>query len=261
MSMKTLAVAMACTGLIAAPLQAQASPAFPAPMAPSTDCDWIVFATDSDIDQRNGTVVHVAWGTSGGEASYPAGGRTYSGSIGGPLIIKGTNELDFSVTFSPTKYPFGDDPIPTPTNSYSGFIDPAGTASGTWRNDSGASGTWTMGSTFRCIGKAPDAEQAPPPAPSGKPIRCTGGRMLPPGSDCSKTPAPDAPADPTVTSATITGDVNIYKFAGGVGEPYDMVRAGTVVEVKVRQPDNWVNIAGADVPGGSGWVWGDFVSQ
>jgi hypothetical protein len=71
----------------------------------------------------------------------------YGGPIKGPIIIKGTNELEFSVTATDGPRTF--------TNSYGGTIDPGGTASGTWHNDKGGSGTWTTGNTFKCIGKAP----------------------------------------------------------------------------------------------------------
>ena|GEM_PF-3344895 len=60
---------------------------------------------------------------------------------------------------------------------------------------------------------------------------------------------------------TITGDVDIYAQPGGQGKPYGMVSKGTQVEVKVRQDDRWVKIAGPNVPGGSGWVWGDYVGS
>lgn len=64
---KRLAVAAAAIGaagslMIAAP--ANAMP--PLPLVPSKDCDWQLFATDSNLDQGNGTVVHIAWGSGGG---------------------------------------------------------------------------------------------------------------------------------------------------------------------------------------------------
>jgi hypothetical protein len=76
-----------------------------------------------------------------------------------------------------------------------------------------------------------------------------------PGHNSHGNPAPAA------AGATITGDVDIYKSPGGGGKPYDMVRSGTKVTVDTRQSDNWVKISGDGVPGGSGWVWGDFVSS
>lgn len=179
MSMKTavtmFAAACAATaGLYSVEVPAIAQPLPLLPLTPSTDCDWIVFSTGSDLDQGNGTVVHIEWGRTGGTASYSSQGYDWRGNLSGPVIVKGTNELDFSVSFGLVRQPNTDTPPPAATNNYSGSIDPGGTASGTWNNNSGASGTWTMGNTFKCIGKAPAqnsgtaaggaAEQAPPPA-------------------------------------------------------------------------------------------------
>jgi hypothetical protein len=35
--------------------------------------------------------------------------------------------------------------------------------------------------------------------------------------------------------------------------------AGTKVKVLQRRADNWVEVQGDGIPGGSGWVWSDFV--
>lgn len=125
----------------------------PAHATPSPDCDWTVFATDSDINQGDGLQMHIAWGRTGGSGSI--GGST--GSVNGPIIIKGTNELDFSVQFDNSVW------------NYSGSIDPPGSASGTFNTGAGKSGTWTMGPAFKCIAKAasvpPPAEQQAPPPP------------------------------------------------------------------------------------------------
>ncbi|QZA08449.1 hypothetical protein K3U94_03815 [Mycolicibacter heraklionensis] len=48
---------------------------------------------------------------------------------------------------------------------------------------------------------APAAGAAPAPGPAEKPVRCTGdGRILPPGSDCSKTPPPAKPEEKPPTN-------------------------------------------------------------
>jgi hypothetical protein len=180
----TAVACVATAGLYGVEVPAIAQPVPQLPLTPSNDCDWIVFSTGSDLDQGNGTVVHIEWGRTGGTASYSSQGYDWRGNLSGPVIVKGTNELDFSVSFGLVRQPSPDTPPPAATNNYSGSIDPGGTASGTWNNNSGASGTWTMGNTFKCIGKAPaqnsgtatggggtppPAEQAPPPEPE-KPV-------------------------------------------------------------------------------------------
>ena len=67
-----------------------------------------------------------------------------------------------------------------------------------------------------------------------------------------------APA-PAPAATAITADVDVYRQPGGVGEPYGVARAGTTVKVLQRHDDNWVQVQGDGIPGGSGWVWGDFV--
>jgi hypothetical protein len=157
------AAATCVAGVIAVPA--------PSGATPSKDCDWTIFATDSDIAQSSGHTGHVSWNSNnGGRLDIPTpDDGLYSGAIQGPVIVKGTNELAFSVT--------ADNNVRTFTNTYGGTIDPNGSASGTWHNDQGGSGTWTMGNTFKCIGKAasappPEAEkQTPPPPPEvAKPV-------------------------------------------------------------------------------------------
>lgn len=190
----TLFAATACAAAALA-VPAQATPRAPLPATPSPDCDWTRFATDSDLDQGNGSVVHIEWGMQGGSAAV----GDWKGGIEGPVIVKGTNEIDFSVPFARRTGDFGVD-VEREKAVYRGSIDPNGAASGTWHNEiNGASGTWTMTKTFNCIGNKP--AEAQPPGPGEKPVRCVGGRMLPPGSDCGATPAPEAPEEKPPTDA------------------------------------------------------------
>ncbi|RDH77018.1 hypothetical protein DVS77_19595 [Mycolicibacterium moriokaense] len=190
----TMFAAACAAGSLVAHVPAQATPPkVPLPAAPSTDCDWTMWATDSDLDQHNGSVVHIAWGGQGGSATV--GG--WHGTIEGPVIVKGTNEIDFSVPYSQSHLDFdgGPDVVDHEKAHYGGFIDPNGTASGTWGNEvNGASGTWSMSPTFKCVSNKP--AEAAPPGPGEKPVRCVGGRVLPPGSDCGATPASAAPPEP-----------------------------------------------------------------
>ncbi len=87
---------------------------------------------------------------------------SWEGPVTGRVPVKGTNELDFSVPFHLIQASFDSPHAAPPTNTYSGSIDSGGTASGVWSNNSGASGTWSMGPTFKCITHAPAAEPAPP---------------------------------------------------------------------------------------------------
>ena len=157
-------------GLFAAAPQAAAAP----------DCDWIVFNTDSTIRQDNGVNVHVSWNSrGGGTASYDANGVTMSGPVtGGP--VKGTDQLDLTIAFSPTGGSFGGSPTSNPdavTNHYTGTINSGGGASGTTTNNRGASNGWTVDGGFKCIGRAPASSAAPsssapsstPPPPAEKP--------------------------------------------------------------------------------------------
>jgi len=162
-TMFTAAACVATAGLYGVEVPAIAQPMRPLPLVPSNDCDWQVFATDSDINQGNGTVVHIAWGLGGGgTASYSSQGHDWQGPVTGTVPLKGTNELEFSVPFFVQGTSEGSQAAAA-TNTYSGSIDQNTGASGTWHNNSGASGTWTMGPTFKCIAHAPAAASAPQP--------------------------------------------------------------------------------------------------
>jgi len=142
---------------IGAPPAAVAQPAVPLPLAPS-DCEWIIFNTDDVIQQDNGLQIHVSWARrdGGGTASYSgAQGYDWSGPVNGG-IVKGTNELDFTVQFQEQAGPYNQGPSPhAPTNHYTGTIDNESSAHGTTVNDSGVSNAWTMAGEFKCIARAP----------------------------------------------------------------------------------------------------------
>ena len=191
---KAILATFAATACAAASLTgevpAQAQPLFPVPATPSDCDDWIIFATDSYIKQSSGHTAHVEWGNHARAFIPVSDSNEYSGPVQGPIIIKGTNELDFSIT--------ANNNVDTFTNSYTGTIDPNGSASGGWHNDQGGSGTWTMGNTFKCVGRAPAA--APPPA--------AGQQAPPPAEQAPPPPVTDAiTLSFTSTATTITATV------------------------------------------------------
>ena len=180
MSAKTMVrmFAGACAsvaGLLAVQVPSHALPGDPFPLAPS-DCDWIIFDTDSTIKQDNGINVHVAWAHTdgGGTADFPANGGTWQGPVSGG-IVKGTNQLDFTADFK-GGFPIGGGPQEQVSNHYTGTINSAGNgASGVTINSTGVKNNWTIDGGFKCIGRAPaepaknpentpPASQAPPPA-------------------------------------------------------------------------------------------------
>ncbi|PEG33779.1 hypothetical protein CQY20_29020 [Mycolicibacterium agri] len=162
MSLKTVAVrsfaaAFVSAASLTAAGPAHADPVAPFPLAPN-DCDWIIFNTDDVIQQDNGLQVHVSWAgmDGGGTGSYRgAQGYDWSGPVDGG-IVKGTNNLDFTIAFHEQAGPYNQGPSPhAPTNHYTGTIDNETSAHGTTVNDSGVSNAWTMAGDFRCIARAP----------------------------------------------------------------------------------------------------------
>ena len=240
------ALCAGAAGVVITQAPAGAQPLVPFPLVPSPDCDWDTWNTASDIDQHNGSVVHISWGTGMRGA---AAVNEWRGQIEGPVVVKGTNEIDFTIPFSSAGAGFGEDAAPNgrELTSYGGSINPDGSASGTWSNqNNGASGTWDMGKTFRCTPNKPAAD----PAPADKPVRGVGK----PRDPNAQTPAA------TDQTATITDDVQLFDDPGGVGVYLGDVKGGRKVKVLTRKDDNWVEISGSGVPGfDTGWVWGDYV--
>ncbi|OBK72238.1 SH3 domain-containing protein [Mycobacterium sp. 1274761.0] len=57
----------------------------------------------------------------------------------------------------------------------------------------------------------------------------------------------------------VTGDVDVYDSPGGTGAVTGMLRSGDHVNLGSGCGDNWCNVAFAAGPGGTAWVWGDFL--
>jgi hypothetical protein len=57
--------------------------------------------------------------------------------------------------------------------------------------------------------------------------------------------------------ATVTDDVDVYDVPDGVGSVIGVLAKGSRVPLLEPCRDGWCRVQ-ANVPGGSGWVWGDF---
>jgi uncharacterized protein YraI len=60
-------------------------------------------------------------------------------------------------------------------------------------------------------------------------------------------------------TAAVTGDVDVYDVPGGVGTVIGMLEQGNNVPLLAECQEGWCNVQ-ADVPGGKGWVWGEFLA-
>jgi hypothetical protein len=63
-------------------------------------------------------------------------------------------------------------------------------------------------------------------------------------------------------SREVTGDVDVYDVPGGVGNVIGMLEGGEGQQVKLGsgcKGDNWCNVVWQAGPGGTAWVWGDFL--
>jgi hypothetical protein len=63
-------------------------------------------------------------------------------------------------------------------------------------------------------------------------------------------------------SREVTGDVEVYDVPGGVGTVIGTLEGGDGQRVNLGsgcRDDNWCNVAFAGGPGGTAWVWGDFL--
>lgn len=91
------------------------------------------------------------------------------------------------------------------------------------------------------------APKAPPPSPVAAPD------PLPVPVPAPAAEPPSAPK-PQVETASTNADVDVYGEPGGVGSPGRVLEKNSIVTIKQRRDDNWVELV--DI----GWVWGDFLS-
>jgi len=96
---------------------------------------------------------------------------------------------------------------------------------------------------------------------SGKPItiKSIGKAKRPPPEAPTPEAPPAPPAGPDIAIATVTGDVDVYDAPGGDGNVIGVLNAGRQVSGVCRE-DRWCQVGGDAVPGGTGWVWGDFLT-
>ena len=93
-------------------------------------------------------------------------------------------------------------------------------------------------------------------------------RGVRPGSDTdvtwTSTPMKCDSAAPTsqANSREVTGDVDVYDVPGGVGTVIGMLEGGEGQRVQLGsgcKEDRWCNVVWPAGPGGTAWVWGDFL--
>jgi hypothetical protein len=67
---------------------------------------------------------------------------------------------------------------------------------------------------------------------------------------------------PQGNSREVTGDVEVYDVPGGVGTVIGTLAGGDGQRVQLGsgcKDDHWCNVVWPAGPGGTGWVWGDFL--
>jgi hypothetical protein len=78
-------------------------------------------------------------------------------------------------------------------------------------------------------------------------------------ADCLKKQVNAAPPKANqglgVPTVTVNNEVDIYEQPGGVGKPFDSVKANSQVNLSEKRSDDWCHVFGDAVPHGSGWVW------
>jgi hypothetical protein len=211
------ATALTAAGLLTAPAPAEADPMIP--LAPACD-QW----------NWPGGVIRVNWrglviGMYGsqdrvvGTPSYrTSDGKTISGTPSGGM---NGSSIDFTINF--------DQGVTTPFGlRFTGNINDDGLASGIAKETVGAGreDLWSIQEKFNCATPAAPPQQAKP-------------------------------------MATVAADVDVYNVKNepnGVGRVVGILRAEPrpqqVELVGSCAPQSWCQVSGANVPGGTGWVWG-----
>jgi serine/threonine-protein kinase len=72
--------------------------------------------------------------------------------------------------------------------------------------------------------------------------------------------APTPPAVPPMGEATVNGDVDIYDVPDGVGNVIGVLDRGRRVGLVEPCRDGWCHVVLPEMPGGKGWVWGEFLT-
>jgi hypothetical protein len=66
-------------------------------------------------------------------------------------------------------------------------------------------------------------------------------------------------AQPDLVMAAVTDDVDVYDAPNGAGNVVGMLAKGSRVGLLEPCREGWCHVK-ADVPGGNGWVWGEFLA-
>ncbi len=221
-----VAATMAAAIAVSAPVRAMP----PAPQAPA--CSAWTHTGGLNIDQDNGLILQIDnWlgnsaGTGDGDNAklLRADGTPVfvgSGTFQSPQTGKATggntgNKFDLTVVFGPTSG--------SVSNHYTGTIDDMGAVKGTTVNSKGVTNAFAVQEHFSC---AKQDAPAPAPAPdANRPVHCTAGYTLPPGSDCSKTPNPNPPAAPPPPHDAIS--VSFGNFSPVTGLPVTVTNSSAV---------------------------------
>ena len=222
------------------------------PLAPA--CSQYGFNGSFSLKQSNGdTVSFNANGPAASGTAHATGGL--NGPLQGPVSggIQG-DKLDFKVAW-------GADSV----GDYTGSVGDDGFAHGDtsdeWQPFGPVIGStpppyvahWDSTVPLVCttpVAPAPAPAAAPPQNPllSEPATEVPNRRMVPPA----------APAAPPI--ATVISDVDIYDSPGGNGNKIGILRSGRQVPlVGSCKPNDWCDVVIPELPGGSGWVWDQFL--
>jgi hypothetical protein len=238
------ATAITALGFLTVSPPAQAHPMLP--LGPA--CNQYGFPGVFTLQQSNGDTVR--FNSTGPSASGLAEAVTPGGAIRGPVSggIQG-DKLDFTVRW--------DNDLPRSIGHYTGSVGSDGFAHGDTQDQlSPASALWDSTVALVCttpVASAPAPAVAPPQNPllSEPATEVPNRRVVPPA-------APAGPATPPV--ATVSSDVDVYDVPGGNGNKIGVLRTGRQVPlVGTCKPNDWCDVVIPELPGGSGWVWDQFL--
>jgi hypothetical protein len=243
------ATVISAVGFLTVSPPAQAHPMLP--LAPA--CNQYGFNGDFSLKQSNGPVVRfnatgpVASGTATATGAQDFDSqRILTGTISGG--IQGDN-VDFTISWGV---------VPASTGHYTGSVGNDGFAHGNTDDTArtGAGAHWDSTVPLVCTTPAAPAP-APAAAPPQNPLlsepatEVPNRRVVPPA-------APPGPAGAQV--ATVTSDVDVYDVPGGNGNKIGVLRSGRQVPlVGSCKPNDWCDVVIPELPGGSGWMWDQFL--
>ena len=237
------ATAISAVGFLAVPAPAHAGPMFPLPLAPP--CNQYVFNGDFSIRQDDGwQVFFSSTGPAAGGRAVAVGDNNVdklTGVVSGGGI-QGRN-VDFTIRW---------DNSPSVAHLTGVVGDDALVHKGVTIDQSSAkSAYWDSTHPLGCSSPA-----APPPAPDPQVVLAPGVKNPPPHDVGPQAP----PGPPAPAVATVISDVDIYDVPGGNGNRIGILRSGRQVKlVGTCKPNDWCDVVIPELPGGSGWVWDQFL--